>query len=260
MYELAQVRGRLAQLLYARGDGLYELPEDLCEVAQVLFKDSSSKSYQDASRSERPPLPRSPPTGVAVFVETKRGQGAEEEPYSCTVTTPDLARSSSVSGVPFGALRAAISEGPLRRVALARPASRRCRRGMRLRSDRRRGGTLPGRQRAPSPHPSRPIARRRERPSRRPRVIAAASLLRRHATRQHSSALALALFELTHDLRVRDARRAASSRLDPGSLLVRKRRAFRRLAGRDKCGGFCRPHAGVTHTGRVARRSTRPVP
>ena len=26
---------------------------------------------------------------MAVFAETKRDQGADEEPYSCTVTTPD---------------------------------------------------------------------------------------------------------------------------------------------------------------------------
>jgi hypothetical protein len=37
VYELAEVRGRLAQRLYERGDGLYELPEALGDVAPVLF-------------------------------------------------------------------------------------------------------------------------------------------------------------------------------------------------------------------------------
>src|SRR5580692_3576144 len=37
LYELAQVRGRLAQRLRALGEGLYELPEDLGDVAPVLF-------------------------------------------------------------------------------------------------------------------------------------------------------------------------------------------------------------------------------
>jgi hypothetical protein len=32
--ELVEVRGRLAQRLYALGDGLYELPEDLGDVAK----------------------------------------------------------------------------------------------------------------------------------------------------------------------------------------------------------------------------------
>jgi hypothetical protein len=37
MYELGEVRGRLAQRLYASGDGLCELPEALGDVAPVLF-------------------------------------------------------------------------------------------------------------------------------------------------------------------------------------------------------------------------------
>jgi hypothetical protein len=37
LYARAEVRGRLAQRLYTRGDGLYELPEDLDDIAPVLF-------------------------------------------------------------------------------------------------------------------------------------------------------------------------------------------------------------------------------
>jgi hypothetical protein len=61
VYELAEVRGRLAQRLYELGDGLYELPEALRDVARVLSFNVGRSSFgstplvfRSATRKGRP--------------------------------------------------------------------------------------------------------------------------------------------------------------------------------------------------------------
>ena len=53
MYELAEVRGRLAQRLYELGDGLYELPEALRDVARVLSFNVGRSSFGSDGPQER---------------------------------------------------------------------------------------------------------------------------------------------------------------------------------------------------------------